>query len=60
MENKILNTKDFEETLSLIFKYKTICENADFVEIQSDKLHEFVGAILLKIIIIVCQFAVIL
>ena len=33
MENKILNTKDFEETLSLIFKYKTICENADFVEI---------------------------
>lgn len=43
MENKTPNTKDFEEALSFIFKYKTICENADYVEIQSDKLHEFVG-----------------
>lgn len=43
MENNKPTTKDFEEALSLIFKYKTICENADFVEIQSGKLHEFVG-----------------
>lgn len=43
MENIKPNTKDFEEALSFIFKYKTICENADFVEIQSDKLHKFVG-----------------
>lgn len=43
MKNEIPNSEDFEKALHIIFAYKTIIEDACFVEIQNGKLHKIVG-----------------
>ena len=43
MEEILPNTKDFEDALDFIFRFKTISEHADYVEIQSGDLHKILG-----------------
>lgn len=37
------NREDFEKVLNQIFRYKEIMEEAEYVDINSGKLHRYVG-----------------
>ena len=43
MVNTIPNKEDFENALEQIFRYKEIMEEAEYVDINSGKLHKYVG-----------------
>ena len=43
MGSTIPNKEDFERTLEQIFRYKEIMEEAEYVDINSGKLHKYIG-----------------
>ena len=43
MDNTIPNKEDFEKALEQIFRYKEIMEETEYVDINSGKLHKYVG-----------------